>query len=225
MCKSVMPCALRKTNASNIYRLATTLSVFKKLQMGINIKPHNLFLISLSAKMSTSSFFLSRLSSHSLSRRQVLGHRARSFGRWGRHELRVRVQMVLPLLSLRSCCTSVDELEQHLLGDRVWDAVAHSCGQRETCLTWGLIKAADSPQGEESGQGVYPHMRDTSVSPTGDVLRRQVFSSPFCPQESAFLVATLSVLLISNHKFKHLGDKRIFTMVFICPKQFSSSTL
>ncbi|KAF3831755.1 hypothetical protein GH733_000567 [Mirounga leonina] len=32
----------------------------------------------------------------------------------------------------RSCRTSVDELKQHLLGDRVGDAVAHSCGQRGT---------------------------------------------------------------------------------------------
>lgn len=39
---------------------------------------------------------------------------------------------MLSLLSWRSCRTSVDELKQHLLGDRVGDAVAHSCGQRET---------------------------------------------------------------------------------------------
>lgn len=59
-----------------------------------------------------------------------------SFGRWWRHELRVWVQMMmLSLLSLRSCRTSVDELKQHLLGDRVWDAVAHGCGQRETWVS------------------------------------------------------------------------------------------
>lgn len=80
-------------------------------------------------------------------RRQDLGQRARSFGRWWRHELRVRIQMMLSFLSLRSCI-SVNELKQKLLGDRVCDAVAHSCGQRETCLTGGLIKAVDSPQGD-----------------------------------------------------------------------------
>lgn len=51
-----------------------------------------------------------------------------SFGRWGRHELRVRVQGILPLLSLGGCCTSVNEFKQHLLGDRVRDAIAHSHG-------------------------------------------------------------------------------------------------
>lgn len=56
----------------------------------------------------------------------------RSFGRWWRHELCVWVWMMLSLLSLRSCCTSVNELEEHLLGDRVGDTVAHSCGERET---------------------------------------------------------------------------------------------
>ena len=69
-----------------------------------------------------------------------------SFGRWGRHELRVRVQGILPLLSLGGCCTSVNELKQHLLGDRVRDAIAHSCGQRrKTCQ---VIKVADSLQAE-----------------------------------------------------------------------------
>ena len=53
-------------------------------------------------------------------------------GRRWRHELCVRVRVMLPLLSLRRCCTSVNELEEHLLGDRVGDAIAHSCGKTET---------------------------------------------------------------------------------------------
>lgn len=95
--------------------------------MCINIKPHSFSNFS-GCKNGATAFFLTRFSSQSLSQRQVLGQRARSFGRWWRHELCVRVQMMLSLLSLRSCRTSVDELKQHLLGDRVGDAVAHSHG-------------------------------------------------------------------------------------------------
>ena len=49
-----------------------------------------------------------------------------SFGWWVCYELHVRVQRILSLLLLGSCCTSVNELKQHLLGERVGDAIAHS---------------------------------------------------------------------------------------------------
>lgn len=52
----------------------------------------------------------------------------RPLGRRGWHEFGVRVEVVFPWLSLGSCRTPVDELEQHLLRDRVLDAIAHSHG-------------------------------------------------------------------------------------------------
>lgn len=142
--------------------------------MCINIKPH--CWISLAANGATA-FFLIHLSSQSWSQRQDLGQRARSFGRWWRHELRVRIQMMLSFLSLRSC-TSVNELKQNLLGDRVWDAVAHSCGQRETHLMWGLIKAVDSPQGDEKGDRFPSHYaKHLHFTDLSGMLRIKLFSS------------------------------------------------
>lgn len=50
------------------------------------------------------------------------------FGWRGWHQFSVGVEVVLPRLSLRSCHTPVDELEQYLLCDRVLDAIAYSHG-------------------------------------------------------------------------------------------------
>lgn len=184
-----MYCSTEETNASNIYRLATILLFLKKKknQMCINIKPHSFSNFS-GCKNGATAFFLTHFSSQSLSQRQVLGQRARSFGRWWRHELCVRVQMMLSLLSLRSCCTSVDELKQHLLGDRVGDAVAHSCGQRETRVsTWGLIKAADSPQGDVKGERFSSHYaKHFHFTDWGDMLHTLNDSPPSLPPKWSF---------------------------------------
>lgn len=97
------------------------------LKTHVPVPSHAASLISLVEKMR-------QQRSSSSQRRAGLGGPVQSFGRWGRHELGIRVQGILPLLSLGSCCTSVNELKQHLLGDRVRDAIAHSCGQRRKHL-------------------------------------------------------------------------------------------
>lgn len=61
---------------------------------------------------------------------KALCYGTRPFGRWGRHEFSVRIEVVFPRLFLRSCCTSVNELKQHLLRDWILDAVAYSCEQK-----------------------------------------------------------------------------------------------
>lgn len=63
----MMYCSTEETNASDIYRLATILSLKKKNSNSINIKPHFFFLISLAANGATVFFshssFLSVLKS------------------------------------------------------------------------------------------------------------------------------------------------------------------
>lgn len=59
---------------------------------------------------------------------KALCYGTRPFGRRGWHEFSVRVKVVLPRLSLGSCCASVNELKQHLLRHRILDAVADSHG-------------------------------------------------------------------------------------------------
>lgn len=61
---------------------------------------------------------------------KALCYGTRPFGRGGWHEFSVRVEVVLPRLSLGSCCTSVNELKQHLLRHWILDAVADSWEQR-----------------------------------------------------------------------------------------------
>lgn len=61
---------------------------------------------------------------------KALCYSTRPFGRGGWHEFSVRVEVVLPRLSLGSCCTSVNELKQHLLRHWILDAVADSWEQR-----------------------------------------------------------------------------------------------
>lgn len=61
------------------------------------------------------------------------------FGWRGWHQFSVGVEVVLPRLSLRSCHTPVDELEQYLLCDRVLDAIAYSWEQRTRCEFTKLI--------------------------------------------------------------------------------------
>lgn len=124
----MMYCSTEETKTSNIYRLATILFFFLS-QMCINIKPHSFKFLWLQ-KMGQQHFFSRIFPLSPEVRGRSLGQR--SFGRWWRHELCVWVWMMLSLLSLRSCCTSVNEFEEHLLGDRVGDTIAHSCGKRET---------------------------------------------------------------------------------------------
>lgn len=61
---------------------------------------------------------------------KALCYGTRPFGRWRWHEFSVRIEVVFPRLSLRSCCTSVNELKQHLLRDWILDAVAYSWEQK-----------------------------------------------------------------------------------------------
>lgn len=120
----MMYCSTEETKTSNIYRLATILFFFLS-QMCINIKPHSFKFLWLQ-KMGQQHFFSRIFPLSPEVRGRSLGQR--SFGRWWRHELCVWVWMMLSLLSLRSCCTSVNEFEEHLLGDRVGDTIAHSHG-------------------------------------------------------------------------------------------------
>lgn len=100
----------------------------KKVKVKCVLTSSHTLWISLAAKKRGNSIFSHSCFLSIRSRRQGLGQRARSFGRWWGHQLCIRVRMMLSFLSLRSCHTPVDELKQHLLGDGVWDAVTHSHG-------------------------------------------------------------------------------------------------
>lgn len=132
--KSMMYCSSEETKTSNIYRLATILLFFlKKKVKCVSTSSHTLFFFFKFLwlqKMGQQHVFSLIFPLNPEVRGRSLGQR--SFGRWWRHEVCVRVRVVLSLLSVRRRCTSVNELEEHLLGDRVGDTVAHSCGKRET---------------------------------------------------------------------------------------------
>lgn len=81
----------------------------------VSTSSHTLFWISLAAEMKQQYFSFILL----LMRKVGLGQWAWPFGRWWWHEFCVRVHMMLSLLSLSRGSTSVDELKQHLLGDRI----------------------------------------------------------------------------------------------------------
>lgn len=159
----------------------------KKVKVKCVLTSSHTLWISLAAKKRGNSIFSHSCFLSIRSRRQGLGQRARSFGRWWGHQLCIRVRMMLSFLSLRSCHTPVDELKQHLLGDGVWDAVTHSCGQRETRAS------REGPRRQPTHPG---EMRTTgyTLSSYPPWVIHSVF--PLCPSlpypaMSAVLLATL----------------------------------
>lgn len=126
----MMYCSSEETKTSNIYRLATILLFFlKKKVKCVSTSSHTLFFFFKFLwlqKMGQQHFFSLIFPLSPEVRGRSLGQR--SFGRWWRHEVCVQVRVMLSLLSVRRRCTSVNEPEEHLLGDRVGDTVAHSQG-------------------------------------------------------------------------------------------------
>lgn len=66
----------------------------------------------------------------------------------------------------------------------------------DMCLTWGLIKAADSPQGEEKGERFSnQYAKHFHFTNSADKLHISLFSSLPALQMSVFLVATPSYII------------------------------
>ena len=164
-----MYCSTEETKTSNIYRLATILFFFFLSHMCINIKPHSFFffffLISLVAKNRTTALFLTHLSSQSWSQRQVF--RSKVF--W---EV---VEAWALCLGLDDAFASVLEKLLHICqwtrrASPWWQGWRYCCTQLwkkgDTCLVWGFMKGADSPQGDEDRRDFHPNRLERSILPT-----------------------------------------------------------